>query len=318
MQFLDSRRQFLYSLAIGSPSALFTVTEDLRDPDKFMKIIHLSDTHIGKGGNAERTDLVVDDLLRRPPDEPTRCVVVHTGDLIDAATAENRLAGRARLERLQEAGFRTVLCPGNHDYGDAVEVNNDAARIFKKEFASWIFHGEQQEFPVLLRLDDDCMLIGLDSNAAELRFPHGLFAEGNLGPQQLDRLNHLLDSDAVKGKKIVLSLHHHPFYYGYSVMPDVGDGRLLKHLAARLTRPFRRMKDAYSFCQIVRDRVRLLLFGHMHEGLDCSDESAKYGIPLALDGGSTTDTERVHDRLRYRVMDLDAMTQTVRLIRLDS
>ncbi len=281
-----------------------------------MKIIHLSDTHIGAGDNAARTDLVLDDLIRNPPDDPARCAVVHTGDLIDAATPENRRAGKRRVDHLREAGYRVVLCPGNHDYGDAVEVNNEAAKAFKQEFASCIFPDGPQDFPVLHRPDDECVLIGLDSNAAELKFLQGFFAEGHLGAPQLDRLNRLLDADGLKGKKIILYLHHHPFYYGYSVMPDVGDRGLLKHLAARLTRPFRRMKDAYSLCQIIRDRVQALLFGHMHEGLDCSDEGAKYGIPLALDGGSTTDTDRVHDRLRYRIIDLDTLTQQLRMIRL--
>jgi len=279
-----------------------------------MKIIHLSDTHIGTGANAARSTLVVDDLIRHPPDELARCVVVHTGDLIHAATPDNRQTGKALLDRLSTAGYRVIMCPGNHDYGDTFEVNNEAARIFKQEFASYLFHDEPHAFPVLHRLNDDTALIGLDSNAAELKFLQGLFAEGHLGASQLDRLNRLLDTSALAGKKIVLCLHHHPFYYGYSVMPDVGDGNLLKHLTARLTRPFRRMKDAYSLCQIIRDRAQVLLFGHMHEGLDCSGESAKYGIPLALDGNSTTDADNGHDRLRYRIIDLATMKHDVRII----
>jgi 3',5'-cyclic AMP phosphodiesterase CpdA len=281
-----------------------------------MKIIHLSDTHIGEGSNAERTDLVVNDLVRRPPDDPGRCVVLHTGDLIHGASDANRRTAKARLDRLQAAGFRVVLCPGNHDYGDTMQVNSEAARAFQEEFGAYLFHDGPREFPVLHRLDDGRAMICLDSNAAELKFPQGLFAEGHLGAAQLEKLNRLLDSDALAGKTIVLSLHHHPFYYGYSVMPDVGDRSPFKHLAARMTRPFRRMKDAYSLCQVIRDRVRVVLFGHMHEGLDCSAESAKYGIPLALDGSSTTDTENVHDRLRYRVIDLDAMTHSVRMLAL--
>lgn len=280
-----------------------------------MKIIHLSDTHIGNGDNAERTDLVIAHVLANPPDDPSHCVVLHTGDVIDKALPENRQAAKARLDRLQQAGFRVIVCPGNHDYGGTWDVTREAARAFREEFSSYIFPDGRQEFPVLLRPDDRHVLIALDSNAAELRFPQGCFAEGHLGAGQLGRLNRLLDRDDVKGRKIILALHHHPFYYGFSVMPDVGDGRWLKNLVARLTRPFRRMKDAYSLCQVVRDRVQVLLYGHMHEGLDCSTESAMYGIPLALDGGSSTDTERVSDRLRYRVIDLDSLTHAVRTVR---
>ncbi len=280
-----------------------------------MKIIHLSDTHIGAGANEERTDLVVEDLIKNPPDDPGQCAVVHTGDLIHAATPGNRLAAKSRLDRLRESGYRVILCPGNHDYGDSLGVSSEEARTFREEFASYLFPEGPREFPVLHRLGDDHVLIGLDSSAAELKFPQGFFAEGHLGAPQLDRLNRLLDADALKGKNAVLCLHHHPFYYGYSVMPDVGDGHLFKHLTARLTRPFRRMKDAYSLCRIIRDRVQAVLFGHMHEGLDCSGESAKYGIPLALDGSSTTDADNVNDRLRYRIIDPAATAYTVRMIR---
>jgi hypothetical protein len=99
-------------------------------------------------------------------------------------------------------------------------------------------------------------------------------------------------------------------------MPDVGDGRPLSHLVSRLTRPFRRMEDAYSLCQIIRDRAPVLLFGHMHEGLDCSGESGKYGIGLALEGNSTTETENIHDRLRYRIIDLATMTHITRMLKM--
>ncbi len=279
-----------------------------------MKLIHLSDTHIGTGGNAERLDRVLDDLIRNPPDVPSRCAVLHTGDLIDAALPENREAGKRKLDRLRDAGFRVILCPGNHDYGDFIAVTNEAASAFQREFASYIFHDEQPAFPVLHRLDDGHVLIGLDSNEAELSFLQSLFAEGHLGPRQLEKLNRLLDHDDLTGKKVVLALHHHPFYHGYSVMPDVGDGHLFKHLKARFTRPFRRRKDAYSLCQVARDRVQLVLFGHMHEGLDCTAESRKYGISLGLDGSSTTDTDDNNDRLRYRVVDLESMTHSVKMV----
>jgi len=281
-----------------------------------MKIIHLSDTHVGYGENEQRFGRVAEDLIARPPDAPARCLVLHTGDLIHRATAGNREAGRRTLDRLRDAGYRVILCPGNHDYGDSFEVNSEAARTFRREFASYLFHDEPQEFPVVHRLEGDRALIGLDSNAAELNWLQRFSAEGHVGEPQLQRLNRLLDREDLAGKQIVLYLHHHPFYYGYSVMPDVGDRQAFKHLIAWLTRPFRRMKDAYSLCQTVRDRVQAVLFGHMHEGLDCSGESAKYGIPLALDGSSTTDTDGIHDRLRYRIIDLAAGTHTVRMLNL--
>jgi hypothetical protein len=47
-----------------------------------------------------------------------------------------------------------------------------------------------------------------------------------------------------------------------------------------------------------------LLFGHQHFGLDYSAEGQCYGIPLTLDGSSSTATQMDADRMRYRVIDV--------------
>lgn len=279
-----------------------------------MKIIHLSDTHIGLKGMAERFELIIDDLTRHRPLNPGSHVIIHTGDLIHRADPDNRKLARVLLDRLRDFGYPLLLCPGNHDYGDSLSVGAKAARAFQTAFAGYLFQdGKEEGFPSLY-LRGDCAFIGLDSNAAELSGPARLLAEGCLGKVQLARLNALLDRDALRGRKIIVFLHHHPFAAGYSVSPDVGDGRLAFNLFAGMTRPFRRLKDAHSFSRLVRDRVRVLLFGHMHHGLDCSAEAGKYGIPLALDGGSSTCAGAGDDRMRYRIIDPVIMSREVRFL----
>jgi 3',5'-cyclic AMP phosphodiesterase CpdA len=280
-----------------------------------MKLIHLSDTHIGKNGNALRFERVVDDLLDNPPDAPENCLIVHTGDLIDSATHANRQAARTLLDRLAKR-YRVLLCPGNHDYGDAMLVDGEDAQAFQRAFGDHIFQDKPASFPVLTEVGVNHVFIGLDSNAAELNFWERWFAEGHLGERQLATLNEMLDSPAVAGKHVTVYLHHHPFSFGYSVMPDVGDRNFLFNLYARLTRPFLRLKDAYSLCQVLRDRAQVLLFGHMHFGLDCSGDARKYGIRLAMDGSSTTCTDDDTDRMRYRVIDLADLSQSVRMLKL--
>ena len=280
-----------------------------------MKLIHLSDTHVGKDGNALRFERVVDDLLAHPPCAPENCVIVHTGDLIDSASDSHRRSARILLDRLATR-YRVLLCPGNHDYGDAVAVDNEDAQAFQQAFGDYIFQGQPAAFPVVSEVGADCVFIGLDSNAAELNFWEKWFAEGHLGEAQLAALNNLLDSPVVAGKQVVVYLHHHPFAFGYTVMPDVGDRNPLAFVYTQLTRPFLRLKDAYSLCQILRDRAHVLLFGHMHFGLDCSGDSGKYGIRLALDGSSTTCTDNDADRMRYRVADLSDYTYKTRMLRL--
>jgi len=263
----------------------------------------------------QRLGMVVNDLLEHPPDAPENCLVIHTGDVIDSATDVHRLAGKTLLKRLGER-YRILLCPGNHDYGDAMSVNKEAAQKFREMFKDYIFQDKPSAFPVIHEVGDEYVFIGLDSNAAELSFYERWFAEGHLGKKQLAELNKILDRPELQNKKIIVYLHHHPFSFDYSVMPDVGDRHLLFHLFARLTRPFRRLKDAYSFCQIVRDRTHMLLFGHMHFGLDCSGDSRRYGVPVALDGGSSTCTENEDDRIRYRIVDLRSMMYEIRTIML--
>jgi len=279
-----------------------------------MKLIHISDTHIGRGDNALRFERVVDDLLANPPCAPSNCLIVHTGDLIDSASYANRRAARVLLDRLATR-YRVLLCPGNHDYGDAMSVNTEAAQAFQQAFGDYIFHGNPPSFPVLSEIGNH-VFIGLDSNAAELSLWERWFAEGHLGVNQLTSLNDLLDSPAIAGRPVVVYLHHHPFSFGYSVMPDVGDRNPLNYLYVQLTRPFLRLKDAYSLCQVLRDRAQVLLFGHMHFGLDCGGEGRKYGIKLAMDGGSTTCTDDDTDRMRYRVIDLPDLSSTVRMLKL--
>lgn len=278
-----------------------------------MKLIHISDTHIGREDNLQRLGMVVDDLLAHPPDVPENCLVIHTGDVIDSATDVHRLAGKTLLKRLAER-YRVLLCPGNHDYGDAMSVNAEPAKKFREVFNDYIFQGKPPTFPVIHEVGGEYVFIGLDSNAATLSFFERWFAEGHLGKEQLADLNKALSRPELQNKKIIVYLHHHPFSCDCSVMPDMGGRHLLFHLFARLPRPFRRMKDASSFCKIVRDRVHMLLFGHMHFGLDCSGDSRRYGVPVALDGGSSTCTGNEGDRIRYRIIDLQEMTYKVRAI----
>lgn len=92
-----------------------------------MRLLHLSDTHLGKaayhkvtpeGLNQREEDVlgaftrVVDKALELRPD-----VVVHSGDLFDAVRPSNRTLaqGVAQLLRLARAGIPVVLIAGNHE-----------------------------------------------------------------------------------------------------------------------------------------------------------------------------------------------------------
>jgi hypothetical protein len=48
--------------------------------------------------------------------------------------------------------------------------------------------------------------------------------------------------------------------------------------------------------------------------LDYSAEGQRYGIPLALDGSSSTAAQMDTDRMRYRVIDLASGTYETRFV----
>jgi 3',5'-cyclic AMP phosphodiesterase CpdA len=266
-----------------------------------MKLIHLSDTHVGRDDNAQRMQRLLQDIAQRF--DPADSLILHTGDLNDSHSAHTRQQSLALLEPLRATGWRLLLCPGNHDYGDALHLDPASAARFCEQYSAYLFGPQPRQFPVLT-LTDDCALIGLDSNAAEMGFWERWAAEGCLGRAQIAALNELLDTPAVRQRKVVVYLHHHPFFDAFAVRADVGDRNYLSHLFGWNTRRLRRLKDAYSLLQCLRDRVDILLFGHQHFGLDYSAEGQRYGIPLALDGSSSTATQMDTDRMRYRVIDV--------------
>jgi 3',5'-cyclic AMP phosphodiesterase CpdA len=276
-----------------------------------MKIIHLSDTHVGRDNNAQRLQMLLDDIRTLGP--PDQYLIVHTGDLNDNASPATMQQSRGLLDPLAQAGWRILMCPGNHDYGDALHVDPQCAALFRDGFGSYLFGRQAPQFPVLT-LTQDCALIGLDSNAAELGWWQRWAAEGQLGQAQLAALNRLLDQPAVRQRKVLVYLHHHPFFDAFVVRSDVADGHLLSHLLGWNTRRFRRLKDAYSLLQCLRDRVDILLFGHQHLGLDYRTEAQRYGIALALDASSSTATQMDTDRMRYRVIDVASNRVEVRLV----
>jgi 3',5'-cyclic AMP phosphodiesterase CpdA len=276
-----------------------------------VKIVHLSDTHVGRDDNAQRLQLLLNDIasLGNPHDY----FIVHTGDLNDKGSLEQMQQSRALLDPMLEKGWRMVLCPGNHDCGDALHVDPGWAAQFRDHFSRYIFGKQAKQYPVLTLLED-CALIGLDSNQAEMPWWQRCFAEGHLGQDQIAALNAMLDRPELQQRKVLVYLHHHPFFDAYAVRADLGDRNLLSHLLGWNTRRFRRLKDAYSLLQVLRDRVDVLLFGHQHYGLDYSAEGQRYGIPLALDGSSSTATQMDTDRMRYRVIDIATGSVVTRFV----
>ena len=276
-----------------------------------MKLIHLSDTHVGHQDNAQRLSRILQFIAKNH--DPKDTLLVHTGDLNDNASPELMQQGRSILDAFAAKGWRILLAPGNHDCGGATHVDPDMAKRFLRTYLAYIFGPSAPQFPVLT-LTDDCAFIGLDTNQAEMNIWERLFAEGRLGARQINALDALLESPDLKGRKTILYMHHHPFFDAFAVRPQLGDVGYFKHFIYWNTRRFRRLKDAYALMQCIRDRVDILLFGHQHFGLDYSAEAKRYGISVALDASSSTCTQMDTQRMRYRVIDSHTATFETRFV----
>ena len=270
-----------------------------------MKIIHISDTHGGSGDCSQRFNSIVSAIIKNF--NPLEVVVLHTGDIVHSYSEKNSDEALSTLNRLTDLGFKVLLCPGNHDYGNSLFVSTKCAEAFQKKFSKEIFNNRVPlTFPVVTRIED-CVFIGLDTSEKELRFWEQIMAEGEVGSDQRAKLSKELDLAKQQGLKTVVYMHHHPFITGYSVRPDIGDAKLFFRLVQWCTKPFRRLKDAYSLMQVCRDKVDILLFGHQHIGLNHKFEAERYGMKIALDGSSSTAKDMDIDPMRIRVIDTNAM-----------
>jgi 3',5'-cyclic AMP phosphodiesterase CpdA len=239
------------------------------------KIIHLSDLHVGYKDLGERFRGIIDNMifLKEPASD---YVVVITGDLVEnAGRSSNYREVRTYLETLKAAGFTVLVVPGNHDYGTGDLGSKKYVDLFKKAF----FGKTNVGYPKLDILDE-IAFIGLDSMADELHWYDRLFANGELGPAQLARLDRMLKRKSVRSCDYrVIYLHHHPFD----------------------PRPLHELKDSEELGRVLakHGNVEALLYGHNHAG---KKRNGKWGIPRCYDAGTTT-----HKQGRpgeHRVIDL--------------
>ena len=249
------------------------------------RIIHLTDTHIGYKDLSTRMGDIVTRIIFTKEDA-SKYVIVHTGDVVEDATRDGSYEeAMAHFKRLQDAGFTVLFVPGNHDYGTGSFGSSKYVKKFKKHF-----HGKTDVTYPVKTIIDEIAFIGLDSMAEELNWYDRLFAEGDLGKEQMKRLSEMLSSDdEVKACEYkVVYLHHHPFH----------------------PKPFHHLKDSEELGKILKKHnISALLFGHNHDGRVWS---GKWGISRVYDGGTSTGKEgkpsphRVIDLSRDPAFDYDA------------
>jgi 3',5'-cyclic AMP phosphodiesterase CpdA len=253
-----------------------------------MKILHLSDLHIGGEDNllgpassegspcTGRCEAIVDNIIAncRPASD---YVIVITGDVTDGGSAavsariQQQYEEAARLiDRLRSSGFTVLPVPGNHDYGC---MGTHPKKKYGQLFREKVLFNYQGTFPVLGSADapgliDGVAFIGLDSMEAAISRDYYFGAQGKLGNPQLKRLGDMLDSEEVRNASArVVYLHHHPFD----------------------PQPNMELHDAEAFKRALSGRnVNILLFGHNHNGWKWN---GWWNVARCYDAGTSTRKE---------------------------
>lgn len=263
-----------------------------------MKILHLSDLHIGgadklsgqknKGDPpcTSRCKTIVDNIINRCK-PASDYVVVITGDVTDGGSpiGSNGLKKQYKdaatlINRIRRKGFIVLPVPGNHDFGSmGVHPNEKYGKLFREK----LLHGYDGKFPILGNVEktgliEDIAFIGLNSMEASFHRDYYFGAQGKLGGNQLKRLQKLLDSEKVKKADArVVYLHHHPFN------PE----------------PNMELHDADQLMGALKGKnVNILLFGHNHKGWKWN---GWWDIGRCYEAGTTTRKEGAAGY--HRIMD---------------
>ncbi len=258
-----------------------------------MKIIHLSDIHIGKSNNTNKFASIINWIIENKDSHEADAVVI-TGDIVDDGALGQYREAHAQINRLKEENFTVLAAPGNHDYGaNGIAENWDCVARFKKYISGNV------DYPHAVSLDE-CVFIMLDSMLQEMKDYELWGAQGELGEQQLSELDRILDSieENEPDKKVVVALHHHPFYYNY----------------------FLKLRDDDLFKKVIMDedkgdsRINCLLFGHKHAEKRFSGQSnkkakhskeSKYNIGVIYASGSSTERDD-NGKFVVPIIDLDS------------
>jgi len=227
------------------------------------KIIHLSDIHVGHEECAVKFRSLIDNIsfLKQPA---FNYVVLITGDIVDNAYhGEQTDEAVDAIEQLEERGYKVLAVPGNHDYGTGTMGDERFVELFKVRYYKTL----EISYPKL-DIIDEIAFIGLDSTAEELHWLDRFLSEGELGEGQLLRLEKMLGTPEVSGRKKVVYLHHHPF-----------DFKVGMHL-----------RDSDSLKKVIENRVDMLLFGHYHVDSESAGKiyHGAWGISRCYNAGSST------------------------------
>jgi 3',5'-cyclic AMP phosphodiesterase CpdA len=172
-----------------------------------VKILHVSDTHYGQPQAAMRCAPVVSHILER--EDIARCVVVHTGDLMETPTRSEMRTAISCWRPVAEACRAFVLCRGNHD------VSAKGVFRFVPDSGIWEVAAEGLMSCTTSFAAGPWRIIPADSCVLPPGWrpridPQQALAQGYLGPEQRQRICAEVALARASGQLSVVPMHHCP------------------------------------------------------------------------------------------------------------
>ncbi len=220
-----------------------------------------------------------------------------TGDVGNVALVGEWRAGIKWLQTYAGVPSQTTVIPGNHD---AYVKDVVRAAAFEKEFAAYqtadapsegaperALGGDSRQAYPFVRFRGPLALVAVNTCV-----PTGdLGAWGDIGSEQLLRVERALQSEAVKQKIRVVLMHHPP------VLHRAGENRNLKD------------RDAFVD-MLSRAGADLVLHGHDHRDLSATLQGPGGRRVFVVGAGSASYAGKPSARARYNVYEFSGSTIT--------
>ena len=221
-----------------------------------MKLVLESDLIVGR---------MVDEIIKEKPQ-----LLLITGDLTFNGSRASHERLVSHLERLEQAGVRTLVIPGNHDINCpysksfAGEAAEPVATVSSEEFAQlYLRYGygkdskrDSNSLSYTCEPAEGLMLLCIDSNRySENRLGRNgdkvvYHNEGAVKPETLEWIKTQLDEAKAGGKRVIALMHHH------LVEHIDGEAKLLPNYI---------VANHEQVAKVLRDGgVKVVFTGHLH------------------------------------------------------
>lgn len=211
-----------------------------------------------------------------------------TGDLSNLSLEGEWRQALRWLDAYGASADAVSVIPGNHDaYVEAVVTERRFEKLFGAFQVSDVGGETAQAYP-FVRLRGDVALVGVTSSVAT----GDLGAWGEVGAEQLARLEALLSGPALRGKTRVVLIHHPPV--------------MLKGVEAR------NLRDRQALAAtLARAGAELVIHGHDHRDEQATlPGPAGRAIPV-VGAGSASYAGVAERRARYNIYEIDGAAITV-------